>query len=228
MFDQKNGQKKKLSKLKKIISIKNGKCNVLIIMLKRGYIMDYSELLKKRRSIRNFEDKKVPLEIIQEMLHEACLAPSACNTQPWRFIIIQDQQLIKRISDESKRCGLAIIEKHPDSIYSKFAESFNNPNYNIFYNAPALIFVVCEKDNPIFNIDCANAANYLMFAATNKGLGTCWIGLAHPLEYSELKKEIGISENYQIAAVLALGYPESIPEPAPRNDLIIVNSIGFP
>jgi len=187
--------------------------------------MDYSELLKKRRSIRDFEDKKVPMDIIHEMLQEACLAPSACNTQPWRFIIIQDQQLMKRISDESKRFGLTIMEKYPESSYCRFKEAFTNPDYNIFYNAPALIFVVGEDNYPFFREDCTNATNYLMFAATNRGLGTCWIGHAHGIEDPALKKEIGIPENYQIAAAVILGYPKSIPELYPRNELIILKTI---
>lgn len=188
--------------------------------------MNYSELLKNRRSIRDFKDKNVPTEIIQEILHEACLAPSACNTQPWRFIVIQDQQIMKKISDEAKRCSLAIVEKQPDSPLCRFKNIFTNPEHYIFYNAPALVLVVGENNYPFFREDCACATSYLMFAATARGLGTCWIGHAHHIEDQALRKEIGLPENYQIAAAVILGYPKSIPETYTRNELIILKSMG--
>lgn len=64
---------------------------------------DFFELLKKRRSIRDFEEKDVSLEIINEIIKESCLAPSAANGQPWRFIIVNNKDLIKKLSDESKK-----------------------------------------------------------------------------------------------------------------------------
>lgn len=168
------------------------------------------------------------MEIIHEMLHEACLAPSACNTQPWRFIIIQEQQLMKKISDESKRCGLIKMEKYPDSPFCRFKDIFTTPDYNIFYNAPALILVVGENNYPFFREDCSCVANYLMFAATVRGLGTCWIGHAHNIEDKVLRKEIGLPEDYQIAAAVILGYPNSIPEFCARNKPIILKDANSP
>ena len=50
--------------------------------------MGYSELLKKRRSVRDYEDKEVPLEILMQIINESCLAPSSSNRQPWHFSII--------------------------------------------------------------------------------------------------------------------------------------------
>ena len=52
--------------------------------------MNYKELLEKRRSVRDYSEKKVPLNVIHEIIQDACLAPSACDMEPWRFIIIQD------------------------------------------------------------------------------------------------------------------------------------------
>jgi len=64
---------------------------------------NYTELLKKRRSIRDYEDKEVSIETIKEIIRESCLAPSSGNGQPWQFIIITDKAMIKTLSDESKR-----------------------------------------------------------------------------------------------------------------------------
>ena len=132
---------------------------------------------------------------------------------------------MKRISDESKRCALEIIAKHPDSPYCRFKETFANTDYNIFYNAPVLILIVGENNYPFFHVDCTCAANYLMFAATARNLGTCWIGHAHNIEDLTLRKEIGVPADYDIAAAIILGYPKSIPKPSARNELIILKSI---
>ncbi|MBW2635868.1 MAG: nitroreductase family protein, partial [Deltaproteobacteria bacterium] len=72
---------------------------------------DFFELLKTRRSIRQFEDREVSLETIREIIRESCLAPSAANRQPWKFIIIQNRNFIKRLSDKRKKNILAFIEQ---------------------------------------------------------------------------------------------------------------------
>lgn len=74
---------------------------------------EFIELLKKRRSIRHFENKEVPLKIIRDIIKESCLAPSAANGQPWRFIIINNKDVIKRLSDDAKKNLISYIEKNP-------------------------------------------------------------------------------------------------------------------
>ncbi|MBU4054833.1 MAG: nitroreductase family protein [Proteobacteria bacterium] len=58
--------------------------------------MDFSELLVKRRSIRNFEDKPVPLEVIQDIINDSIKAPNAGNMQLWRFVIVNDKEWMKK------------------------------------------------------------------------------------------------------------------------------------
>ncbi len=77
--------------------------------------MDFQELLKKRRSIRDFRNEEVPLPVLQEILRDTCLAPTAGNGQPCRFIVIRDRGLMKRLSDDSKKSLLADIARSPDS-----------------------------------------------------------------------------------------------------------------
>ncbi len=68
--------------------------------------MNYDELLMKRRSIRDFEDKAVPLDVIKEIINESVMAPNAGNRQPWSFIIVSSQELMQRISTASKNALL--------------------------------------------------------------------------------------------------------------------------
>ena len=64
--------------------------------------MDFKTLLINRRAIRDFQDKEVPLSVIKEIIQDTCLAPTATNRQPCKFIIIQNRDYMKKLSDESK------------------------------------------------------------------------------------------------------------------------------
>ena len=57
--------------------------------------MTFADLLKSRRSVRNYRDKSVPLDMIKEMIKESTLAPNAGNEQPWKFIIVNDKEMLK-------------------------------------------------------------------------------------------------------------------------------------
>ena len=189
-------------------------------------MFDFKELLKKRRSIRNYEDKEISLEIINEILHDVCLAPSACNKQPWRFIVIEDKKMMKRISDENKKNLIYEIDNNPESRYKQFEKLLRNPEYNVFYNAPCLIMIVGENNYKWFYEDCALAVAYLMFSATNRELGTCWIGLGAHIKDPKIKEEIGLTDNYEIVAPVIIGYPKEIPEVASRKDPVILKVIS--
>jgi nitroreductase len=179
---------------------------------------DFSELLKKRRSIRDFKDKKVPLEIINEIIKESCMAPSSANGQPWRFIIVNDKDLIKRLSDESKKNILLHIENNPDSPSKQYATALRNPAFNVFYNAPSLVFVVGPRQTRSLYVDCALAACYFMFSASARDLGTCWIGFGTNIQDPDLLRLIGMPEDQKIVAPIIIGYPKSIPNIPERID----------
>lgn len=177
---------------------------------------DFFELLKKRRSIRNFEEKNVPLDIINEIIKESCLAPSSAHGQPWQFIIVNNKDVIKNLSDDAKKNLIAYIQKNPGAPTKKYETALRNPDFNVFYNAPCLVFIAGPKKLRSLDVDCALAACYFMFSAVQKGLGTCWIGLGINIQDPELLDLIGISQDHKIIAPLILGYPESIPDPPAR------------
>lgn len=174
-------------------------------------MITYQDLLKNRRSIRDYEDKKIDSMILQEILEDTCQAPSAMGLEPWEFIVIQDQNLMKRISDESKINILHEIDSTPDSKLKKYEQTLRG-DFNIFYNAPCLVIITGKNDNKFFEYDCALAASYFMFAATARNLGTCWIGFCGDITNADLRKEIGLPHDYRIVAPLIIGYPQSIPE----------------
>jgi nitroreductase len=174
--------------------------------------VDYSELLTKRRAVRDYEDKEVPFEILMEIINESCLAPSSSNRQPWRFIIVTNRDVIKKFSDESKRNLLQDIEGNPGFMSSNYEAILRDPHFNVFYNAPCLVFIVGPKELLSIQVDCALAASYFMFSACAKGLATCWIGLGRFIRDRELLDLIGMLESDLIVAPLIIGYPREIPD----------------
>jgi nitroreductase len=177
---------------------------------------DFAVLLKKRRSIRDYEDREVPLDIMKEIVRESCLAPSSGNGQPWQFIIINDKAVIKKLSDESKRNLLADIAMNPNSPSKKYEEALRDPNFNVFYNAPCLVYFIGYKDIRSLQVDCALAACYFMFSALEKGLGTCWIGLGKFIQDPELCLLIGLPDDCRIVAPIIIGYPKVVPDATER------------
>ena len=187
---------------------------------------DYLELLKKRRSIRDYQDRVVSLDTITDIIKKSCLAPSSGNGQPWRFIIINNRSVIKKLSDESKRNLLSDLEKNPASPSRNYEAILRDKNFNIFYNAPCLVFIGGSMEVRTLQVDCALAACYFMFSACARGLGTCWIGLGRFIQNPELRKLIGMPEDYQIVAPVILGYPEVVPPSSERMEPQILNIIS--
>ena len=180
-------------------------------------MMTYSKLLQNRRAIRDFQAKDVPLETIKEIIQESTLAPSASNGQPCQFIIINNKKTMKKLSDESKKNILQDFTKNKALLASNYVDMLKNESFNVFYNAPCVIYVVGAKSVHSLDVDCALAVSYIMFSAAQRGLGTCWIGLAAHIRDPKTKAEIGIPDNCQIVAPVIIGYPKAIPAPSERN-----------
>ena len=187
---------------------------------------DFFELLKTRRSIRDFQQKKVPLELIQEIIKDSCLAPSSGNGQPWKFIVVNNKEWIQKLSDESKKNLISIMEKDPGSPLKKYENALRNKDFNVFYNAPCLVYIVGSKEVRSLSVDCTLAACYFMFSATARGLGTCWVQLGAEIRNPEILKAIGLPESCIIAAPIILGYPKGAPASPVRNQPEILNVIA--
>jgi nitroreductase len=187
--------------------------------------MDFSALLKVRRAVREFEDKEVPLPLIREIITDSCEAPSGGNNQPWSFIVITNKDVIKRISDESKKNILALINAEPGSFLTKYKPILELEDFNVFYGAPALVYIAGQKAVRSITVDCTLAASYFMLSAANRGLGTCWIDLGSAIASRELKEEIGLPDDHQIVATLALGYPTRVPGRPPRNEPCVLKVV---
>jgi nitroreductase len=187
--------------------------------------MDFTELLEKRRSIRDFEDKPVSLETIKAIIAESIKAPNAGNRQQWKFIVVNNKAMMKRISDASKAVIMAGIEKDPNSPMKGYLETLKKEDFIVFYNAPCVVFLVGPAKNPTIAQDCGLLAAYFMLSAASKGLGTCWIAQGAEARDPELLKELNLPDGFRLWAPIILGYPKNIPPLPGRKDPDILKII---
>jgi nitroreductase len=188
-------------------------------------MMTFSELLQKRRAIRDFEDKPVPAKVIDDILRDSTLAPSASNNQPCRFAVVQCRKTIKALSDDSKANLLQDFRTGKIKLNPDYVIYLKNENFNVFYNAPCLVYVAGPKSVGSLDVDCALAASYIMFSAAARGLGTCWVALGANVRDPQLRGELGISDELRIVAPIILGYPKEIPTPPDRHEPAILRVI---
>ena len=188
--------------------------------------MTYTDLLHTRRSVRNYREDPVSIDLVQEMIHESTLAPSAGNEQPWQFIIVTDKTLLKTMSDASKQYLLDRIAANPQDYARKYQGMLEKVAYNVFYNAPCLVIIGGPSEAKNLVADCALAACYFMLAAAARKLGTCWVNLGAEIHDPDMRQTLGMSENYQIVAPIIVGHPVAIPSPPKRREAQILKVIA--
>jgi nitroreductase len=133
------------------------------------------------------------------------MSPTARNSQQWRFVIVRDPQKIAELSDAAKRIAGAAgggAQKPAPAFAPALPPS-------LFYGAPLLILVVTnEKRERWAQVDAGIAAQSMLLAAHSLGLGSCFIGLARPLnDDPALLESLGVPKGWSITAPLIFGYP---------------------
>ena len=147
------------------------------------------EAIKKRQSVRSYQDKEIPKEILQQILEAGRLAPSASNGQGWKFIVVKDEDLRKQLVPACKN------QKFVGEAPVVIAGCGTNPDY------------VMSNGEHTYSIDLAIALDHMSLEAASLGLGTCWIGAF----YQEQVKEIlGVLEGVRVVSLLTLGYPKKL------------------
>ena len=165
----------------------------------------FLQLAAARRSVRKYRPDPVEREKLDVCLEAARLAPSACNAQPCRFVVLDEPALKNRFCE-------AVF----GGVYSacKFAAA-----------APVIVAVVSDtgkltawlgnqvQDTNFRLIDVGIAAEHFVLAAADQGLGTCWIGWFGQRAGA---KALGLPRGKKIQVLIAVGYPETVPPPRPR------------
>ncbi len=187
--------------------------------------MTIFETMLARRSVRSYETRKVDMSIVRTLLEAAVRAPTAIHQEPWGFVVIEDKQLLQRLSDQAKPLFLAEVRQHATEHTKHLLDTFDKPDFNIFYDAGTLILICGRTSTSFYTADCWLAAENLMLAACAMDLGTCVIGSALPvLNMPEVKGELKISKDFSVVAPIILGYPREKIAPTSRKSPIILAS----
>lgn len=182
--------------------------------------MDILDAIARRRSVRAYADRAVSRATVERLIDAAIHAPSAVNRQPWHFTVIQDRALLDTISSRAKQHMLTAIDA--GAAPAGFREHLSNPQFQIFYQAPAMVLISGAADDDWVVENIALAAENLMLAAYALGIGSCWIGFAQRwLETKEGSKSIDLPSGLRPIAPIIIGYPSAATPPVPRNPATI-------
>ena len=159
--------------------------------------MELYETIAVRRSIRKYKEDPVPRETLDRVLEAARLAPSWCNRQCHRYIVVSDPETRKTLG-----------------------ELIDNPSVECYEKAPYALVLCAEPSDSGFNagkeyylVDCAIAMEHMVLAAEELGLATCWVGL---FEEAPVRRAFDIPEEVKIVGVLPLGVAGKVCKPRPR------------
>jgi len=166
------------------------------------------ELISERRSVRKYLEKPVEREKLEAVIEAARLAPSACNAQPWRFVVVTEPGVKKRLLEEGlggvvvpnawAGSAPAVIVACSDLSFltHNIAERFQGVEYHL--------------------IDIGIALEHIALKAVDLGLGTCYIGW---FKAKPIQKLLKLESSWKVECLLTLGYPQELPGPTARKTL---------
>lgn len=167
---------------------------------------NFRKLIQARRSCRAYADQPLTQQEIESLIADAVWAPSGSNQQPWRFVVVRDTATLQRYSDFCKKTLLAELESSP--YLEQYGGMLRKPEFNIFYNAQALVIIYGDTSSHWRDYDCTMVAYNLMLLAEEDGLGSCWIGFAHRIfDMDEIKRELDVPHEYALVAPIIVGHP---------------------
>ncbi len=156
--------------------------------------MNYTELIAQRQSCRNFDKtQKVAKSDIEKILKNAMLAPSACNSQPWKFTVVMGEKVCE-IAAATQSMGMNKFTQEV-SVFIVISEGA--------YNKTALVGSKI-KDQDYRSVDIGLATSQLCLSATEMGLSTCILGW-----FDEKKIQKLTDVKSRIRLIIALGYAKS-------------------
>ncbi|MDY6933325.1 MAG: nitroreductase family protein [Spirochaetota bacterium] len=193
-------------------------------------LTETESVILKRRSIRLFQDKPVPKELIHRIIEAARFAPTAGNCQPFKLIVVTDKKMIEEVDKQCIKItnplqrlfnGKSLWRRMVVSLLSYImvngmdqrpipAVEKMNQIETLTFGAPVVIHVLKDKrgiSNP--DLDVGIASQNLVIAAHSLGLGTCYIGFEAPIRFlPSLKKKLGIIHPYEWVTTICVGYPK--------------------
>ena len=145
--------------------------------------MDTFEAIKNRRSIRDYSDKPIPKDLLEQIIDATRFAPTARGVEPWHFVVITKADMLKKVADATD--------------HGKFIGK-----------ASACVAVFCEDTKYYLEDGCA-AIQTILLAATALGIGSCWVAGDKKPYCEKIKEILNVPASYKLVGLVPLGYPKS-------------------
>ena len=188
------------------------------------------ETIKKRKSVRLFEQKPVPKDIINTIIEAGNLAPSTgdekmreeggkkkkiTNYQPWRFVVVEDPGFKEQLFQTIDPIRVNFYESMKETMPEMYAQGvrlydvMDEPKDLVFYSAPVILYVIGPAKN---HIGCAMVCENIMLAAVSLDLGSCYDGFGGMVTHNpEIVDKLELKEGERIYGPVLLGYPKADP-----------------
>lgn len=148
--------------------------------------MEFLELAKKRYSVREFENKPVEKEKLDKILEAGRIAPTACNFQPQRILVIQDKEQIEKLKKSTRfTFDAPVILMICADTTKSWTRKYDNKNHA--------------------DIDVSIVTTHMMLQAAELGIGTTWVCSFNP---QQIKEDFYVPEGYEVINLLPMGYPK--------------------
>ena len=171
-----------------------------------------AQLIKSRRSIREFQDKDVSKEEIERIIDVARYAPTGHNMQEVQWLVVNDRAYLRKLSAIGADWLRLMMKNNPQmaAMFQGVIQELDAGHDIILRNAPAVVVAYAEKNNPMCATDCAIALGYFDLAAKSAGLGCCWDGFFYmPAgSYPPMIEAVALPEGYAPYGALMVGYPK--------------------
>jgi nitroreductase len=180
------------------------------------------ETLRNRRSVRHFESRSIPKDMLNTLITAGNQAPSGSNAQPWRFVVVESEGARKQLAELALpvyRQWLASMPQAFQDLRKPIDLQMPDP---VYYSAPAIVFVI-GKGGGASALDCPMVCQNIMLAARSLGIGSCWVFIGSlAVALPEVKAMLSLEMGDQVYGPLVLGFPaDGFPE-TPAKKLPVV------
>lgn len=165
--------------------------------------MDFTTLIKMRRSIRRYQEKSIPQKELDDVLNCARMAPTAINIQPWLIGCVTDKALLRKLAEVAD--------------HGKFIK-----------DAAACFAVFCEKGQKYYLEDGCAASMNIIYACAAKGIGTCWVAGDKKAYVEDVGKLLNVPDKYTLVSLISAGYPTEQPQRSKKSteEVTFINRYG--
>lgn len=182
------------------------------------------EVIKKRRSVRSYESKPIPRDIINTIIEAGNQAPSAMNSQPWRFVVVEDKAVKKRLLQaalpNAKKILELVVKDSDPSRYELIMKRYDEMEDPIYYSAPVILFVIGL--GRYADHSCPLACQNIMLAAHSLELGSCWVAFGSMVtDDAEVKRILELKDDEKIFGPIVIGYPMVYPDPPEKRAPVV-------